>query len=60
MSLLTPEGDKDIIQENTETISKDIASVVDQKKVITPEQRGMLNGFSLSNEMQDAYNAKLA
>lgn len=61
MALLAPEATEQITEETpTEDISKDIATLIDQKKIISPEQRSSLNGFSLSNEMEDAYNAKLA
>ena len=65
--LATPDTENDTIHDttiskdwDTENISKDIASIIDQKKVISPEQRSILNGYALSNDMQEAYIAKLA
>lgn len=59
MALLAPETTNNTTEEqDIETISKDIATLIDQKKV--PEQMPSLGGFSLSIEMQDAYTAKLA
>jgi hypothetical protein len=65
MALLAPENDKNITEENTETISQDIAAVIkNQKQVLSEEQntvlRGTLGAYFLNNEMGDAYNAKLA
>jgi hypothetical protein len=62
MALLAPEATKISIEEdnNVESISKDIATLIDQKQVVSPEQRSTLNSYALSKEMQDAYMAKLA
>jgi len=64
MSLLAPEAEQTTIQDDTATISKDVATVVDQKKVLDEDQntllRATLGAYFLNNDMQDAYNAKLA
>ncbi len=65
MSLLAPEDENNVIQDNTNTISQDIATVVkDSKQVLSEEQNALLRGtlwaYFLNNEMSDAYNAKLA
>lgn len=65
MALLAPEAEKNTIEDNTDTISQDIASVIkNSKQVLSEEQNTLLRGtlwaYFLNNEMSDAYNAKLA
>ncbi|MEI7563771.1 MAG: hypothetical protein WCJ39_09425 [bacterium] len=45
MALLAPEAEKNSIQDNTDTISQDIATVVkDSKQILSEEQNAVLRG----------------
>lgn len=70
MALLAPDSDSfdnttDNTTDNTETISQDIATVIqDQRKILSEEQsrslRSILGAYFLSNDMTEAYEARLA
>ena len=64
MALLAPEAEKSIIEDNVVAIKEDIATIINQKKVLEEDQnallRSTLGAYFLNNEMEDAYNAKLA